>query len=189
MAVRQGQKNRTRRALVEAAAELVRAGATPTVPEVAEAAEVSRATAYRYFPTQEMLMAEVALFAAGGPVDPLGGEDLPVADSVARLVRRVGEWTYESEAPLRTLMRLSLDPEAGVRRPGHRVGWIADALAPVREQLPDETYERLSTSLTLLMGIDPIVVMTDIAGADRERALDALEWTARALVEQALAAG
>jgi len=161
-------------------------GATPTVPEVAEAAEVSRATAYRYFPTQEMLMAEVALFAAGGPVDPLGGEDLPVADSVARLVRRVGEWTYESEAPLRTLMRLSLDPEAGVRRPGHRVGWIADALAPVREQLPDETYERLSTSLTLLMGIDPIVVMTDIAGADRERALDALEWSARALVEQAL---
>jgi AcrR family transcriptional regulator len=186
MAVRQGQKNRTRRALVEAAAELMRAGGTPTVPEVAEAAEVSRATAYRYFPTQEMLTAEVALFAAGGPVDPLGGEDLPVADAVARLVRRVGEWTYESEAPLRTLMRLSLDPEAGVRRPGHRRGWISDALAPVREQLPDETYERLSTSLTLLMGIDPIVVMTDIAGADRERALDALEWSARALVEQAL---
>jgi AcrR family transcriptional regulator len=188
MAVRQGQKNRTRRALVEAAAEMMRAGATPTVPEVAEAAEVSRATAYRYFPTQELLTAEVALFAVGGPVVPDGEEDLPAADAVARLVRRVGEWTYASEAPLRTLMRLSLDPDAGVRRPGHRVGWIADALAPVRDQLSDETYERLSTSLTLFLGIDPIVVMTDIADADRERALDTLEWAARALVEQALRA-
>lgn len=56
----------------------------------------------------------------------------------------------------------------------------------MRDELPDETYQRLATSLTLLLGIDPIVVMTDIAGADRERAL---EWSARALVEQALAAG
>jgi len=36
------------------------------------------------------------------------------------------------------------------------------------------------------MGIDPIVVMTDIAEASREQALDALEWSARMLVEGAL---
>ena len=36
------------------------------------------------------------------------------------------------------------------------------------------------------MGIDPVVVMKDIAGASREEALDAMEWSARALVSAAL---
>jgi AcrR family transcriptional regulator len=184
---RERQKNRTRRALIAAAAELVREGTTPTIPEAAEAAEVSRATAYRYFPTQELLLAEVALFAVSGPlVDTSPDTDLPPADAVARLVRRVGEWAYSNEQPLRTLLRLSLDPSTGISRPGHRTGWIADALAPVRDQIDLDTYDKLTTSLTLLLGIDPVVVMTDIAGVSRKRALDSLEWTARALVETAL---
>ena len=187
---RERQKNRTRRALIAAATELVREGANPTVAEVAEAAEISRATAYRYFPTQEMLLAEVALF---GIIDPLflpqadGGGALPAPDAVARLVREVGGWAYENEALLRTLLRISLDPSSDVRRPGHRTGWIADELAPVRAELDDVTYERLAASLTLLLGIDPVVVMTDIANLPREQALDTLEGTARPLVEAALA--
>jgi len=183
---RERQKNRTRRALVDAAAGLVRDGRAPTVAEAAEAAEVSRATAYRYFPSQEMLLAEVALFAAGGPLFDDDGAELAAPEAVARLVRRVGEWAYESEQPLRTLLRISLDPDSGVTRPGHRVGWIAAALAPVRDQIDPETYDKLAASLTMLMGIDPVVVMTDIAGVSREQALDSLEWSARALVEAAL---
>jgi AcrR family transcriptional regulator len=173
--------------VIAAAAEAIREGRTPTVAEAAEAADVSRATAYRYFPTQEMLLAEVALFAAGGPIaQPEEDGDLPVPDAVARLVRRAGEWAYDSERPLRTLLRVSLDPDAGVRRPGHRVGWIADVLAPVRDELEPAAFERLSRALTLVLGIDPVVVMTDIAGATREQGLDALEWTARTLTEAAL---
>src|SRR5262245_45713696 len=179
---RERQKNRTRRAVIAAAADAIREGRTPTVAEAAEAAEVSRATAYRYFPTQEMLLAEVALFAAGGPIAPPENEsDLPVPDAVARLVRRAGEWAYDSERPLRALLRLSLDPNVDVKRPGHRTGWIANALAPIRGELDPAAFERLSRALTLVLGIDPVVVMTDIAGATREQGLDALEWTARTL--------
>jgi hypothetical protein len=50
-----------------------------------------------------------------------------------------------------------------------------------------EVYDKLTKSLALTMGIDPVVVMKDVAGATREEALDALEWSARALVEAALA--
>jgi AcrR family transcriptional regulator len=184
---RERQRNRTRRALVAAATELVQEGRNPTVAEAAERAEVSRATAYRYFPTRELLLAEVALFALGGPLLPEeDGKAVPAPEAVARLVRRVAEWAYENEQPLRNLLRISLDPDSGVTRPGHRVGWIADTLAPVREKLDPATYEKLAASLTLYMGIDPVVVMTDIAGASREQALDALEWSARMLVEGAL---
>ena len=50
------QWDRTRRSLLDAAARLIRAGHTPTTTEVADAAGVSRRTAYRYFPTQEQLL-------------------------------------------------------------------------------------------------------------------------------------
>jgi AcrR family transcriptional regulator len=183
---RELQKNRTRKALVAAAGELVRAGHSPTVADVAEAATISRATAYRYFPTQEMLLAEVALFAVGGPLVPATSENAPVPDVVGKLVRRVGTWAYENEQPLRTLLRLSLDPSTGVRRPGHRTEWIAEALAPTRSKIDPEIFSKLSTALTLLLGIDPVVVMKDIASASREQALDVLEWAARTLVEAAL---
>src|SRR3979490_1537088 len=67
--MRHRQKNRTRRALLDAAAELMRQGREPTVAEVAEVAEVSRATAYRYFPTQESLLVEMRMFAPEGPLE------------------------------------------------------------------------------------------------------------------------
>lgn len=183
---RASQKNRTRKALVAAAEDLVRSGRQPTVTDAAEAAGISRATAYRYFPTQELLLAEVALFAVGGPLFSGVDESVPVPEAVGRMVRRVGAWAYANEQPLRTLLRLSLDATTGVRRPGHRREWIADALAPARNQLDAESYDTLSRALTLMLGIDPVVVMRDIAGASREQALDALEWSARTLVGAAL---
>ena len=185
---RESQKNRTRKALVAAAEDLMRAGHQPSVSDVAEAAGISRATAYRYFPTQEMLWAEVALFAAGGPLFPASVAGAPVPEAVGELVRRVAAWSFDNEQPLRTILRLSLDPATGVRRPGHRVEWIADVLAPVRDVMAPETYGRLSKALTLMLGIDPVVVMKDIASASREEALDALEWGARMLVAGALRA-
>jgi hypothetical protein len=84
------------------------------------------------------------------------------------------------------LLRLSLDPATGVRRPGHRREWIADALSPVRKNINPRTYPKLANALMLLLGIDPVVVMSDIAGVSRDEALDALEWCGRALVEAAL---
>ena len=56
---RANQKERTRAALVDAARRLLSAGTPPTVADAAEAARVSRATAYRYFPTQDALFVEL----------------------------------------------------------------------------------------------------------------------------------
>ena len=51
-----GPKARTRRLMLATATRLMQAGAIPSVSEVAEAAQVSRATAYRYFPSQAALV-------------------------------------------------------------------------------------------------------------------------------------
>ena len=68
---RLAQKLRTRAALLDAARSLVADGIEPTIAEVADAAMVSRATAYRYFPTQEALLVEVPLDEAAPTVESL----------------------------------------------------------------------------------------------------------------------
>src|SRR5271156_3216780 len=66
---RSRQKARTRAAVVNAAAEMLRRGHQPTVAEAAEAAGVHRATAYRYFPTAASLLADASLTARMPDID------------------------------------------------------------------------------------------------------------------------
>ncbi len=65
-AERTNQRYRARKDLIAAAAQLMKGGRKPTLEEVAEAAFVSRATAYRYFPNIEALLVE-ALVDDDGP--------------------------------------------------------------------------------------------------------------------------
>src|SRR5918997_6768931 len=131
-------RRRTRRAMIEAATRLVREGASPSVTEVADAAGVSRATAYRYFPTQESLLAEVivpdleAALAAGALP-----EDLESRFGAA--FATIWSSYIEHEAAYRTMLRRGLErppgesiereetEEAGSIRAGRRGGWVKNA--------------------------------------------------------------
>ena len=182
------QTERTRRALIAAADELFAEGQVPTVAAVAERADVGRATAYRYFPTQEALLLETTFLGDSETLrslPELTRESDEPAEGVAEAVRRGAEWTLEREARLRMILRASLDPAAGTTRPARRQGYIAALLAPL--DLPAETHERLAAALALLWGIDPIVALTDNTDVERSEIPEILAWTARALVAAALA--
>jgi AcrR family transcriptional regulator len=190
---RADQKLRTRAALVTAVRELVARGLTPKVEEVADAASISRATAYRYFPNQrELLVAAHPETAATS----LLGED-PPADPAARLDRVVQAFTaliVETEAQQRTMLRLSLEQSAAERarlplRQGRAIAWIAEAFDPVREQLTDDGVHALALAVRSAIGIEALVWLTDIGGLTRDQAVVSMRWSARALLDAALTAG
>src|SRR5581483_4034921 len=149
---RVNQKRRTRAALVAAAAALLRQGQRPSVAEVADAAQVGRTTAYRYFPTQEVLLTEAALdLLARADVEhvlALAARPASPAARVDAVVRADHAMTLAHEPEFRTMLRASLEPRpdapaAVPRRPANRLRWFAQALEPARERLDAEQYERL----------------------------------------------
>lgn len=195
---RSAQKRRTRRAILAAALEMMRRGETPSVSAVAEAAEVSRRTVYLHFPTQEQLLTETALEAVRTWVEQ--ALDLAESDDVETrldtLVSAGLESSIVAEVPLRTLVRITVErrldeikggpPLDAPLRGGRRIEWIESALAPVRERLGKERFERLVSALAMVIGLEALLVLRDIRGLDRAEMEEVSRWATRALLRASL---
>ncbi len=195
---RANQKARTRAALVSAAAELLRRnGVPPTVAEAAEHARVSRTTAYRYFPSQDLLLMEIASLApAVAPVEAVvaGLRDGTAEQRLLRLVDAFNPVVFAEQPAMRTALRGFLDTwfeerrtgeEAPVVREGRRMRWLDAALAPLRAELKEAEWRRLRAALALTMGVEALVVMKDVCRLDDAEALETLRWAAGALLAAA----
>ena len=144
------QKARTRTALLKATAELVAEGRQPSMPDVADRALVSVATAYRYFSSAEDLWWEASLGAiARTMAEAEQGVEAAGSDPQARLealirgvefrmlddqvpYRRIGltaqeQWFRQADAP---------DSERVPIRQGRRNEQILGAIAPLQGRLP-----------------------------------------------------
>src|SRR5262249_8463734 len=141
---RSRQTRRMRMLLLRTAADLVAQGRAPSVTEVADAADVSRRTAYRYFPTQEQLLTEVSLEHLRPQVDRVlkaAAERRSPAEVLDIAVADMQRIAIENDALLRAIVRLSLEKRLGGQRTNtlkslplrgsRRVEWIESVLAPV----------------------------------------------------------
>jgi AcrR family transcriptional regulator len=196
---RANQKARTRAAIVEAA-QLLRQGGVeaPTVARAAQAAGVSRATAYRYFPTQDALVVELRrVTPMVAPVEALLSS-LTLQDVEQRLdllLETFGPIVLAEEEHLRRALAVYLDTwlrnrrsgsdEGPTVREGRRMRWLDRVLEPL-DDLPDDKRRRLRAALALTLGIDSIVVMKDVCQLDDEEALAVLRWTATTILRAAL---
>ncbi len=183
------QKSRTRAALIAAVHDLLRTGRTPTVDAAAQAAGISRTTAYRYFPNQhELLVAAhpeveaTSLLGANPPSDPEARLDLVLAN--------IQQQIRQNEPELRTALRLSLDPSADrarlLVRQGRAIAWLTDALRPLRSRMSEPQLHRLVLGIRATVGIEAFVWLTDVAGLSRADALALMRQSAKTLFASAL---
>jgi AcrR family transcriptional regulator len=191
-----GPRARTRRLLLDTAMQLMQAGGVPSVTDVAEAAEVSRATAYRYFPTQAALV-QAAVDEALGPILRWRSDSEDAGERVEDLLGFAFPRIDEYEATLRAALLQAMEQwsrrragtlgdEAPILR-GHRKELLASALAPLRGRIEAREFDRLRQSLSLVFGTEAFVVLKDIWGLDGGRACAVAQWSARALVRAAIA--
>jgi AcrR family transcriptional regulator len=186
------QKLRTRDALIAATRALITRGVTPRVEDAAARAEISRTTAYRYFPNQRAL-----LIAAHPEIDRKSLlSSTPSRDPAARLDAVLDEFIrimLETEPQLRMALRLSLEtgptPVDSPLRSGRAIGWLEDALAPVAARLSKREMRRLVYAIRSAAGIEALVWLTDVARLSRAEAAETMKWSAQALLRAALAGG
>jgi AcrR family transcriptional regulator len=185
-----------RKALIDAAIAISSRGIIPSVSDVATEAQVSRATAYRYFPSQSVLV-QAMVIEALGPIWRWVPESDDPEERVGRLLgfgfRRMNDY----EAPLRAALRLALDQWARERAGtigaeprivrGNRIRLLRLALAPMAGHLPKRSFDRLVQGLAIVFGTETIVVLKDMFGLDGPQVAQVAEWVARALVRAALA--
>jgi len=201
---RSAQRARTRRAIVEVATDLVRKGQQPSVTDAAAAAGVHRATAYRYFPTTQSLLAEVAIEIVTPDFDQTFAEGhftgVDSSDAVALMdagVRTLAELMFNEEAAFRSIVRATVDRwfaerehrevDPDVVRQTHRFEWIDHALAPLEDSLSTDLFRRLRFALTLIMGAEALIVTRDVCRLQADEATQVMRWAATTLIQGALA--
>lgn len=182
--------------MLATAIRLVQDGFIPSVSDVAEAAEVSRATAYRYFPSQAAMVQAVVNEALGPVLDWKPAAD-DVKERVGELFGSAFPRLLKYEATHRAALSQALDQWArrqagtlGSEPPivrGNRKALLAAALAPLRNRLGREGFDKVTQSLSLVFGIEAIVVLKDIWKIGDREVREVALWAAQALVAAALA--
>jgi AcrR family transcriptional regulator len=188
---RSRQKQRTRDALVAAARDLVASGLTPTVEQAAAAAEVSRPTAYRYFPNQRALLSAAHPETAATTLLPTD----PPTDVSERLAAAIESFTaliLETEEQQRTMLRLSLEADPAERaalplRQGRAIAWFEEALAPLQGDLSRESVHQLAIAIRSVAGIEALSWLLDVAKLPHAEAVAVMKWSAQSLLSAALA--
>ena len=190
------QRARTRSALLHAAIELVREGRPASIPEAANRALVSVATAYRYFPSADDLWWEAATTATEylpalahsyELVDAAGND--PHARLEA-LLRTLGFQMLDDQVPYRQSVKSALDQwfrraeatddDRVPIRQGRRNEHIRNALAPLSGTIADKDLDRIAHALGLIVGTEAMIALIDVVGLDvpeaKQTLLDAGRW-------------
>lgn len=181
--------------MLETATRLMQDGATPSVSEVAEAAGVSRATAYRYFPSQAALV-QAVVDEALGPILTWSSSSKDAGRRVASLIDSSIPRIDDFEATFKAALKLSLDQWARRRagtmegepefKRGHRIELLEAAIEPLKATLGPRRFARLAQALSLVFGVEALIVLKDIWGLDATATHAVTQWVGQALVDAAI---
>src|SRR5450756_189472 len=193
---RVNQKLRTRIAIVQAAAELSRTGREVTMPEVARAALVSEATAYRYFPDLVSLLREAIAGQLPSEAEALAAvtdSDDPV-ERIAAATEFLLRHVLARQGMVRALIAATIvRPASAGARPGLRFGLIDHALSPLAQApgaaAAPAALAQLKRDLAVVVSAEALFGLTDLHGLDPEDAIVSIVHTATTLTRAALRDG
>ncbi len=173
------------------------------MPEAAERALVSVATAYRYFSTAEDLWWEAStetVMRQGVVVEAdeqmqAAGDDPQLR--LSALTRSIGFGMLDDQVPYRQFAKTALEMwfrQTDVRenervptRQGRRNEQIRKAIAPLRATLSQHDFDRVAHALGLVVGAEAMIALTDAVGLDVPAAKNTLLDAGRWLLAGALA--
>ncbi|GGT25263.1 hypothetical protein GCM10010176_082240 [Nonomuraea spiralis] len=67
-----------------------------------------------------------------------------------------------------------------------RIEWLEQACQPLHGTLSEESFQRLVSALTIVVGWEAQIALRDVRGLDPQAEQETVIWAARALVEAAI---
>ncbi|HHL2501836.1 TPA: TetR/AcrR family transcriptional regulator [Yersinia enterocolitica] len=184
---------RTRRLLIDTAMSMYEQGAFPSITEVANAAQLSRATAYRYFPTQSALVSAM-VDESLGPILAWQPTQPDARQRIAELLSFAYPQMLQHEGVLRAALHLSLQQWADNRSNpnneeklirGNRKRLLKLAVEPLEGKLTPEALQRVIHAFSLIYGSEVFMVLKDIWHLDDAGIQDVTQWVGKAILLQA----
>jgi AcrR family transcriptional regulator len=191
-----GASARTHKLLLNHAIEITESGHVPSLNELAQTAEASRATVYRYFPSHADLVHAMMTQSLSNLI---GWQ--PTADTPLQRLREAYELLFEDfklhETLFRAVLQLVLLPTQAEQLSqqmsdrkqhsrGLRVDILKRVIEPLSSQLSSRQNDELLQKLSLLFGIESLVVLKDIWGMDLDQAKRLLFACAETFIKESL---
>jgi AcrR family transcriptional regulator len=185
------QKQRTRQDLLQAASRLMAQGKLPKVADVAKEALVSRATAYRFFSSDEALIAEAAIEVRTPTAKQLftGDTSLDPEERLLKANASMHDFIWKNQAQMRFIVARLLEQSNGAReipRQNRRTDFIHTALAPARDRFDAATYRKLCAAVALVIGAESMFVFHDVLQIEEAEARKVENWMVHVLTQAAL---
>lgn len=192
-----GTRKRTYVLLVTTALELFEKGAMPSVSELALEAGVSRATAYRYFPTQSDLIT-ATVNESLGPILTWRPQSEKTEERIDELLTFAFPRMFEHEGALRAALQASLQQWAQGRSApqelkskqferGNRKDILAMVTTPMKSEYPQEIVDKVIKAFSVIYGSEIFLVLKDIWKMDNQQVIELAQWMAKAIMNQAVA--
>lgn len=186
------QKNYER--LINLALNEYEKGNTLTITELAEKSNLSRATAYRYFPTQSELVSAIVERSLG-PILQWHSDQQDPEKKICDFLAFAFPQMLKHEGALRAALQVSLQQWAEERFTqkknkdklirGNRKEILNNILLPLKNELPEGLYCTVIYAISIIYGSEIFVVLKDIWHLDDEKITSLSQWMAKAIINQA----
>ncbi|SHE90715.1 DNA-binding transcriptional regulator, AcrR family [Arenibacter palladensis] len=170
------QKLETRHKILESAKQLVRKGIDFNLEDVANNAEISRATIYRYYPNLEILSYEVGIdIGTKTPEDIIEDlKDCSLNDMLMGIQNYYNEHAVNNENAFRKYLSAVLTSASEKKRGARRNRTLQ--LALMKSDIRPKEKKDLVHLLAILMGIEPLIVAKDVSGLDNQEFKELMNW-------------
>ncbi|WP_071689208.1 TetR/AcrR family transcriptional regulator [Nioella sediminis] len=187
---RHSQRERTRKAILDGARQLLAEGAPVTVAAAAERHGVSKATAYRYFSDPDILVSEAMLDIEVKSYEEITRGTASLRDRLLAINLYFLDLALENEMGFRQFLGRTLTVSASgtgdVRRGARRISMYRQALADDDGGLTRQDQDALVRALAPATGIEAMTALLDVAGAGPEQAREAVSIMTLAILDRFL---
>lgn len=173
---RANQKLETRKEIIASAKYFISQGIEFTLEDVAKKAKISRATIYRYYSNADILISEAALeIPKDSETINKALRHLKIDERLFGIQEYYNTFTINNENAFRKYLSVVIKPSnSGNERGARRNETLQKALK--ESTLKQKEKNKLSNLLTVLMGIEPLIVTKDVCGLNNEQSKELLNW-------------